>query len=121
MTDFQVGDRVSVEGVVTQALDTGAYVHLNYPQPINHFFPTECITLVERPRRKLRVGSVWERACTDGKRVCSCGKADRYVWTGVTFVSPNGDNYARETRDIDTWPDVWREVPVEELAREAGA
>ena len=49
MTDFQVGDRVSVEGVVTQALDTGAYVHLNYPQPINHFFPTECITLVERP------------------------------------------------------------------------
>ena len=109
MTDFQVGDRVSVEGVVTQALDTGAYVHLNYPQPINHFFPTECITLVERPKRKLRVGSVWEHPAHG-----------RYV------VVPD-DYSGRVLRGLDqgvimpiTWlSDSWREVPVEELEREA--
>lgn len=57
MSDFQIGDRVSVEGVVTQALDTGAFVKIDYPQPIHHFFPADCLTLVERPVRKLRIGS----------------------------------------------------------------
>lgn len=111
MTDFQVGDRVSVEGIVTQELDTGAYVKIDYPQPIHHFFPTGALTLIERPKRKLRVGSVWE-----------CNGAQRYVYLGKDMFSawlPNEPNVERSRITLDETPDLWREVPVAELESEA--
>ena len=115
-TEFQVGDRVSVEGVVEQVGAGDCKVRLNSPSSAAKvWFYNTNVTLIERPRRKLRVGSVWERSNALAR------SSHRYVWTGKTFVSPSGDHYARETRDLDSNPELWREVPVEELAREAGA
>lgn len=116
--DFQVGDRVSVEGVVAKATGKDGHAWVDSSTGERYRIWHEDLTLVERPKRKLRVGSVWERPCTDGGEVCACGKSDRYLWTGVTFVSPNGDNYSRESRDFDKHPNYWREVPVEELEAE---
>jgi hypothetical protein len=124
---FQVGDRVSVTGGIVQEVDRGRLYDptQNFgPRPgkgvlvsfgdRTMWCPPEMVTLIERPPRKLRVGSVWERISpTIGKEY------DRYVWTGLTFVSPHGDRYDRETRDFDTHPELWHEVPVEELEREA--
>ena len=118
MSDFQVGDRVSVEGVVraVDACDGWFCVDPTGDDVRTYEVWHEDLTLIERPRRKLRVGSVWERRSSP-----SSGRMyDRYIWTGVTFVAPNSDHYPRETRDLDSNPELWREVPVEELEREAG-
>lgn len=111
MTDFQVGDRVSVEGVITEfeAPDVAlVQVACSGPTVIH----VKSLTLVERPRRKLWVGSVWER------------------WGVLYSVGKDEDGYQQlvSLRDggiLDisligvSHPDCWREVPVEELEREA--
>jgi hypothetical protein len=76
------------------------------------FFPRESLTLIERPRKKLRVGSVWERWGVrwvvgfdeDGRQLVNLASG------GIADVGL-----------IDASPDAWREVPVEELEREAQA
>ena len=113
MTDFQVGDRVSVEGVVTSTetdFET-AMVRVKSGGEVSLYLSD--LTLVERPKRKLRVGSVWEH---NG----SC----RYVYLGDGWFSdwrPDRANVARVELNIDTSPALWREVPVEELEAEANA
>ena len=116
MTDFQVGDRVRTIVGTVAAAPSCFKVAVDYGDGSGlAIYHTDYVELVERPKRKLRVGSVWERESIYAGNICK----DRYVWTGVTFVSPNGDAYPRETRDFDTAPDRWREVPVEELEQEA--
>ena len=81
MTEFQVGDRVRIEGVVTDVwpdskdgpMSLIKILGETYELSNELWFQDLAITLIERPRRKLRVGSVWERACTDGGEVCACG------------------------------------------------
>ena len=124
MTDFQVGDRVSVEGVVTQLWPDAkpkpmALVSMDresYDIPADYWIQDQALTLVERPKRKLRVGSVWECADAEMPNVRYTVVApDMFVFThqhGPTFMR-------RDITSIDTHPQCWREVPVEELEREA--
>ena len=110
MTDFQVGDRVSVEGVITYINERGTAAEVEGSSGGRSDIVMADLTLVERPKRKLRVGSVWEH---NG----SC----RYVYLGDDWFSdwrPDRATVARVELNIDTSPALWREVPVEELARE---
>lgn len=114
MTDFQVGDRVSVEGVVTERFDHWVQFRTG-SGTLMQVMPDD-VTLIERPRRKLRVGSVWE--CSDEEMPTvryTVIAPDLFVFThkhGPTFMR-------RDITSIDSHPQDWREVPVEELAREA--
>ena len=120
MSEFQIGDRVSIAGVVTQLWPDAkpcplTLVRINNESSCDDitdlWFEDTSITLVERPRPKLRVGSVWER------------------W-GIRYVVGTDSEGHRQLVNLATGgiaevglicasPDVWREVPVEELEREA--
>ena len=122
MTDFQVGDRVSVEGVVTctemdfDAIRETAMVQVKSGGEVSLYLSD--LTLVERPKRKLRVGSVWEYNYI-GKKAWIVGQR-----AGADlFVPLNGLGAAllRSQTNFDTDPQDWREVPVEELEAEANA
>lgn len=74
-------------------------------------YHTDYVELVERPKRKLRVGSVWE-----------CDGRARYVHIGKDMLTDwlcTDPPVHRSQTTIDELPDLWREVPVEELEREA--
>ena len=73
----------------------------------------EELALVERPRKKLRVGSVWECALA--------GNTSRFVvvWGDKLACLDDGTITPRDVLTIDTKPAMWCEVPVEELEREA--
>lgn len=109
MTDFQVGDRVSVEGVVTYI--NGAYAEVEGVSGGRSDVVMADLTLIERPRRKLRVGSVWQRDS-------SARPVQRFAWTGGDFVGCPGA-FVVGRGDFDSHPERWHEVPVEELEREA--
>lgn len=115
--DFQVGDRVRMDGVVTTVREGGMIeVHPDGCDP-GWYFPSEIFTLIERPRRKLRVGSVWEVIGDMDERYVVAG----YVNGVENFLSLwSGDEYGRNELTFDTEPHRWREVPVEQLEREAG-
>ena len=129
MTDFQVGDRVSVEGVVTQLwpdakpgpLTLVRVVGEGYEDDSELWFADQALTLVDRPRRKLRVGSVWERRNQQGDHRWMVVD-DEYV-----ICLRKGRSGHREKLAIDRFddalgdPTVWREVPVEDLEAEANA
>jgi len=118
MSEFQIGDRVSIEGVVTQLWPDTKPGPLTLVRINNEscdditemWFEDTSITLVERPRPKLRVGSVWER------------------W-GIRYVVGTDSEGHRQLVNLadggiavglpHTSGEVWREVPVEELEREA--
>lgn len=112
MTEFQVGDRVSVEGVVEKVGSGDYHIRLNSPaKGAKAWFYASAMTLVERPKRKLRVGSVWE-----------CDGRQRYVHIGKDMLTDwlcSDPPVHRSRTTIDETPDLWREVPVEELEREA--
>lgn len=120
MTKFQVGDEVSVGGTVTAIVEPG-YIRLITPVGTLIQVEPEELTLVERPKRKLRVGSVWEYT----------GPTGHARWlvlddqTLIKLTPPKGigaqvgDQVPRSEVTIDYSPDFWREVPVEELEREA--
>ena len=118
MTDFQVGDRVSVEGVVTNLWPDSKEGPMSMVRLLGEKADTaselwveDCaLTLIERPRRKLRVGSVWE--CVNGQR---------YVAVTNDWFAGADARIHRAQLSFDEEPESWREVPVEELEREAGA
>ena len=114
MTDFQVGDRVSVEGVVTAVIGTQIVVHPDRSPMGGYYFRPDALTLVERPKRKLRVGSVWERGAADDH-----SRTSRFIWSGDGFIDKYGVIHPRGFWDFNSVRDNWREVPVEELEREA--
>lgn len=110
MTEFQVGDQVSIGGTVT-AIIGRERLFIQLITPVGNLLQVdpEELALVERPRKKLRVGSVWER------------------WGVYWAVGTNQDGDQHLVRlsdgarvEIDLIaPSEWREVPVEELEREA--
>jgi hypothetical protein len=119
VSDFQVGDRVSVEGVLQRRISVKSENPCGDPvweillQGVESaaWMYASNFTLVERPKRNLRVGSVWERWGVrwvvgfdeDGRQLVNLASG------GIADVGL-----------IDASPDAWREVPVEELEREAG-
>ena len=110
-SDFQVGDRVSVEGVILP--NSSRAVRVQTTDGVIFTAHPDSLTLVERPKRKLRVGSVWE--CVGRKRYVHIGKDMLTDWL---CTDPP---VHRSLTTIDERPDLWREVPVEELEREAQA
>ncbi len=69
------------------------------------------LTLIERPRRKLRVGSVWQ--------VGEYGPRYTYLGEDLFGATTRQKVHERSSLSFDTEPEIWREVPVEELEREA--
>ena len=115
MTDFQVGDRVSVEGVVRKIGSLSIECHI--PGTSDRFYATPAnLTLVERPKRKLRVGSVWERI--NRYRYVAVGLDQLVLVPTVVSLTPPTPEH-RSALGFDTDPQYWREVPVEELEAEA--
>lgn len=124
MTEFQVGDEVSVRGTVT-AIIGREHPRIQFITPVGTLIGVEQedLTLVERPRKKLRVGSVWEQN----------GPTGHFRWlvqdneTLIKLTPPKslgakvGEHVLRRELTIDHLPERWREVPVEELEREAQA
>lgn len=122
MTEFQVGDQVSIGGTVT-AIIGRERLFIQLITPVGNLLQVdpEELALVERPRKKLRVGSVWEYT----------GPTGHARWlvlddqTLIKLTPPKsigaqvGDQVPRSEVTIDYSPDFWREVPVEELEREA--
>lgn len=117
-TDFQVGDRVSVVGVVTHLwpdAKPGPLVLIQVKGDEDDeselWFSTKSLTLVERPKRKLRVGSVWK--CIGVDTVYHALSDDLFVWYGDDLE--HRGFVRREEISFDSDPQFWREVPVEEL------
>lgn len=123
MTEFQVGDRVSVEGVVESidAHPSGCVVRFSNLHAL--WVSSRDLTLFERPKRKLRVGSVWEYTGPTGHaRWLVLDDQTLIKLTPPKCVGAQvGDQVPRSEVTIDYSPDFWREVPVEELEREAQA
>jgi hypothetical protein len=105
-----LGDRVSVEGSISSTVASDGYAFVRSDTGETYRIWCEDLTLVEQPKRKLRVGSVWE-----------CNASQRYVYLGKDRFSGWGphETIGRDQLTIDSDPQYWREVPVEELEQEA--
>ncbi len=118
MTEFQVGDQVSIGGTVT-AIIGRERLFIQLITPVGNLLQVdpEELALVERPRKKLRVGSVWERReRPDGRWMVV---DDEFVICLRVGRNGHRKKIARSRFDALGDPTVWREVPVEELEREA--
>lgn len=118
--EFQIGDIVSIRVEVTATwpeakegpLVMGKILGDDDEQGL--WFPEGALTLVERPKKRLRTGAVYR---------CQVTPESRYV----DYLVVNNDRLLnlvsqeierRADITIDTHSEIWREVPVEELEKE---
>lgn len=115
MTEFQVGDKVRTHtATVVGFRNANPYrVIVAYDDQTEATYHADYIELVERPRKKLRVGSVWQ--------VGESGIRYTYLGEDLFGATTRQKVHERSSLTVDEEPDIWREVPVEELEREAQA